>query len=102
MLSCFKHFMFAYGPDPMPLRDSNDFAFNNPFLRITRFCSIFDGNALLTDPVVFLERLHKKKLRYGRILLKNLLVMPFDLHMTFFSKKYGFLHNYSCKVIFMI
>jgi hypothetical protein len=54
-----KHFMLAYGPDPKPHRDSDDFEFNNPFLRITRFHSLFDGNARLTDPVVVLERLHK-------------------------------------------
>jgi len=68
-----KHFMLAYGPDPKPHRDSDDFDFNNPFQRITRFYSLFDKNALLTDPVVFLERLHKKTFRYGRILPRNLL-----------------------------
>jgi hypothetical protein len=70
-----KHFMLAYGPDPKAHRDSDDFDFNNPYLRITRFNSLFDGNALLTDPVVFLERLHKKALRYGRILPQNLLAI---------------------------
>jgi hypothetical protein len=70
-----KHFMLAYGPDLKIHRDSDDFDFNNPYLRITRFYSLFDGNALLTDPVVFLERLHKKALRYGRILPQNLLAI---------------------------
>ena len=70
-----KYFMLAYGPDLKPHRDSDDFDFNNPFLRITRFYSLFDGNALLTDPVSFLERLHKKAFRYGRILPRNLLAI---------------------------
>ena len=68
-----KHFMLAYGPELKPHRDSDDFEFNNPFLRITRFYSLFDGSALLTDPVSFLELLHKKAFRYGRILPRNLL-----------------------------
>ncbi|UCF89928.1 MAG: hypothetical protein JSW39_16685, partial [Desulfobacterales bacterium] len=68
-----KHFMLAYGPDFKPHRDSDDFDFNNPFLRITRFYSLFDGNALLTDPVVLLERLHTKVFRYGRISPRKLL-----------------------------
>ena len=81
-----KHFMLAYGPDLKAHRDSDDFDFNNPFLRITRFYSLFDGNALLTDPVVFLERLHKKAFRYGRILPRNLLailqrLLPEYLHV---------------------
>jgi len=70
-----KHFMLAYGPDLKAHRDSDDFDFNNPYLRITRFCSLFDGNALLTDPVVFLERLHKKAFRYGRIPPRNLMAI---------------------------
>ncbi|MCP4624988.1 MAG: hypothetical protein GY850_15895 [bacterium] len=70
-----KHFMLAYGPDPKPHRDSDDFDFNNPFLRITRFYSLFDGKALLTDPVVFLERLHKKAFRYGRVPPRNLMAI---------------------------
>jgi hypothetical protein len=70
-----KHFMLAYGPDLKPHRDSDDFDFNNPFLRITRFYSLFDENALLTDPVSFLEHLHKKAFRYGRILPRNLLAI---------------------------
>ena len=65
--------MLAYGPDLKVHRDSDDFEFNNPFLRITRFYTLFDRNALLTDPVVFLERLHKKAFRYGRILPRNIL-----------------------------
>ena len=68
-----KHFTLAYGPDPKPHRDSDDFEFNNPYLRITRLYSLFDENALLTDPVVFLERLHKKAFRYGRMVSRNLL-----------------------------
>jgi hypothetical protein len=81
-----KHFMLAYGPDLKAHRDSDDFDFNNPFLRITRFYSLFDGNALLTDPVVFLERLHKKAFRYGRILPRNILatlqrLLPEYLHV---------------------
>ncbi|MGD9326747.1 MAG: hypothetical protein PVG26_22210, partial [Desulfobacterales bacterium] len=43
-----KHFMLAYGPEPTPHRDSDDFNFNNPFQRITRFYTLFDRNALLT------------------------------------------------------
>ena len=70
-----KHFMLAYGPDFKAHRDSDDFDFNNPYLRITRFYSLFDGNALLTDPVVFLERLHKKAFRYGRIPPRNLMAI---------------------------
>ena len=68
-----KHFMLAYGPEPKAHRDSDDFEFNNPFLRITRFHSLFDSNALLTDPVVFLERLHQKSFRYGRLRSRNVL-----------------------------
>jgi len=70
-----KHFLLAYGPDLKAHSGSDDFDFNNPYLRITRFYSLFDGNALLTDPVVFLERLHKKTFRYGRILPRNILAI---------------------------
>ena len=81
-----KHFMMAYGPDVKVHKDSDDFDFNNPFLRITRFYSLFDRNARLTDPAVFLERLHKKALRYGRIPPRNLLailqrLLPEYLHV---------------------
>jgi len=81
-----RHFMLAYGPDLKAHRDSDDFDFNNPYLRITRFYSLFDGDAPLTDPVVFLERLHKKAFRYGRILPRNTLailqrLLPEYLHV---------------------
>jgi hypothetical protein len=70
-----KHFMLAYGPDLKAHRGSDDFDFNNPYLRVTRFYSLFDGKTLLTDPVVFLERLHKKAFRYGRIPPRNLMAI---------------------------
>jgi hypothetical protein len=81
-----KHFMLAYGSDIQAHRGSDDFDFNNPYLRITRFYSLFDGDALLTDPVVFLEYLHKKAFRYGRILPRNTLailqrLLPEYLHV---------------------
>jgi len=95
-----KHFMLAYGPDPKPHRDSDDFDFNNPFQRITRFYSLFDENALLTDPVVFLERLHKKTFRYGRILPRNLLAILQGLLAEYLQVETGEWNQKTCDMRF--
>ena len=44
--------------------DSFDFA--NPNHRLTRFASLFDSEARLTDPLAFLERLHLKGVLYEK------------------------------------
>jgi hypothetical protein len=92
--------MLAYGPDLKPHRDSDDFDFNNPFLRITRFYSLFDGNALLTDPVSFLERLHKKAFRYGRILPRNLLAILKRLLSEYLQIETADWHQKACDMRF--
>ena len=95
-----KHFMLAYGPDPKSHRDSDDFDFNNPFQRVTRFYSLFDETALLTDPVVFLELLHKKTFRYGRILPRILLSILQRLLAEYLQVETGEWNQKTCDMRF--
>ena len=52
------YFFLAYGAELKPHDRTDDFDFNNPFFRVTRFHSLFNKKAQITDPVVFLTRLH--------------------------------------------
>ncbi len=68
-----KNFLLAYGPCLSPHRDTDDFEFNNPFLRITHFHSLFTPQAKLTDPTGFLNCLQYRGVRYKRFLPLNML-----------------------------
>jgi hypothetical protein len=58
--------LLGYGPTPKPHRGTDDFDFTNPFFRFSRFHSLFDSKALLTDPVEFLNRLRYKGVKLSR------------------------------------
>ncbi len=60
------YFLLAYGPELHAHEKTDDFAFTDPFFRVTRFHSLFNKNALITDPVAFLSRLHYKGVRVSR------------------------------------
>ncbi|MBL0700081.1 MAG: hypothetical protein JJV92_04285, partial [Desulfosarcina sp.] len=61
-----NYFLLAYGPELTHHNNTDDFDFNNPYLRITRFYSLFDKEMPLTDPVAFLKQL-QHRVRYKRI-----------------------------------
>jgi hypothetical protein len=54
--SCY--FLLAYGTELRHHDRTDDFSFTDPFFRVTRFHSLFNKEALVTDPVAFLTRLH--------------------------------------------
>jgi len=47
---------------------TDDFKFNNSFLRVTRFHSLFDKNSKLTDPIAFLNQLQYRGIKCKRFL----------------------------------
>ncbi|MGA1825312.1 MAG: hypothetical protein ACMUIP_11690 [bacterium] len=59
-------FMLAYGDQLNSHNQTDDFHFLNPFYRVTRFHSLFHKDALITDPVAFLQRLHQRAVRLSR------------------------------------
>ena len=68
-----KYLLLAYGPELKSHDKTDDFDFNNPFIRVTRFHSIFNKNARLTDPVAFLKTLHYRGIKYKRHPPRNML-----------------------------
>ena len=60
-------FFLGYGPELKHHDGTDDFDFNDPSFRITRFHSLFLDRAPLTDPVEFLTRLHYRAVRYRRM-----------------------------------
>jgi len=60
------YFFLAYGAELHAHEKTDDFSFTDPFFRLTRFHSLFDRNAFITDPVAFLTRLHYKGVRVSR------------------------------------
>jgi hypothetical protein len=52
---------------------TDDFDFTDPFFRITRFHSLFLDQALLTDPVEFLKRIHYRGVTHKRFGPKHIL-----------------------------
>lgn len=72
-------FSLAYGPELRAHDGSDDFEFTNPNFRVTRFSSLFDPDALVTDPAQFLHRLHYKAIRCGRFPAKQTLHVLSDL-----------------------
>jgi len=60
------YFFLAYGPELHAHEKTDDFGFTDPFFRVTRFHSLFNRNALITDPVAFLTRLHYRGVRVSR------------------------------------
>jgi hypothetical protein len=59
-------FSLALGPELQAHEGSDDFDFTNPNFRATRYSSLFDPEALVTDPVRFLQHLHYRAIRCGR------------------------------------
>lgn len=59
-------FLLAYGPELQSHDQTDDFNFSNQFFRVTRFHSLFNNQAPITDPVAFLNRLHYKGVRVSR------------------------------------
>lgn len=64
-------FSLAYGPELHAHDGSDDFEFTDPNFRVTRYSSLFDPEALVTDPVRFLQRLHYRAIRCGRFPAKQ-------------------------------
>jgi len=60
------YFFLAYGPTLKPHHQTDRFDFFDPLFRITRFHSLFDPQALVTDPVAFLKRLHYRGILKAR------------------------------------
>jgi hypothetical protein len=68
-----KYFILAHGPELSPHINTDDFEFNNPFLRVTRFHSLFNKRSKLTDPIAFLNLLQYRGIRCKRFLPLNML-----------------------------
>jgi len=68
-----NYFLLAYGPELSQHIKTDDFEFNNPFLRVTRFYSLFDKSSKLTDPIAFLNQLQYRGIRCKRFLPLNIL-----------------------------
>jgi hypothetical protein len=68
-----NYFLLAYGPELSPHIKTDDFEFNNPFLRVTRFHSLFDKSSKLTDPIAFLNQLQYRGIQCKRFLPLNML-----------------------------
>jgi len=60
-------FSLALGPRLEAHRGSDDFHFNDPGFRATRYASLFDPGARVTDPGAFLARLHYRGVLKGRV-----------------------------------
>ena len=67
-----RHFLLAYGPRFDCHHGSDDFEFNNPFMRVNRILSLFDAKARLTDPTAFLSNLALRA-RYKRFAPMNIM-----------------------------
>ncbi len=61
-----SYFLLAYGAELRSHDQTDDFNFTYPFFRVTRFHSLFNKQALITDPVAFLTRLHYKGVMVSR------------------------------------
>ena len=61
-----RYFFLAYGPYLCPHQNTDDFDFEDPFHRVSRFHTLFSKDALVTDPVAFLTRLHYRAVLKSR------------------------------------
>jgi hypothetical protein len=71
-----NYFLLGYGSQLNHLNDKDNFDFSDPFHRILRFHSLFNPNALVTNPCDYLVKLHYKailKSRYPAQLIIKLL-----------------------------
>ena len=59
------YFLLGYGPRLVP-KTREDFDFEDPFHRTSRFHSLLDPGVGITNPVAFLTRLHHKAVRISR------------------------------------
>lgn len=59
------YFLLGYGPELVPRR-REDFDFEDPFHRVSRFHAVLHPGASVTNPVAFLSRLHYKAVRITR------------------------------------
>ena len=60
-------FLLGYGADIKCHVGTDDFDFNDPFFRLSRFHSLFSNKARVTDPVEFLNRIHNRAVKYKRL-----------------------------------
>ncbi len=63
-----NYFLLGYGSKLSPHINTDDFEFNNPFLRVSHFHSLFNSNSKLTDPIAFLNLLQYRGVRHKRFL----------------------------------
>ncbi len=68
-----RYFLLGYGPFLTPHDGTDDHDFNNPFLRNTRFHSLFNPSLKVTDPVSFLHLLWDRGQRRKRLSSLNIL-----------------------------
>jgi hypothetical protein len=61
-----SYFFLGYGPLQCRHDKTDDFDYNDPLFRLSRFHSLFIADAPLTDPAAFLARVHKRAVGFGR------------------------------------
>jgi hypothetical protein len=61
-----RFFVTGYGSRPVHHNEKDDFGFTDPYFRTTRFHSLFNPMAPLTDPVAFLKRLNYRAAAVSR------------------------------------
>ncbi len=86
-----NYFFIGYGNDLTPHDNTDDFDFNNPFLRVNRFHSLFNKKSRITDPTAFLKILRHRGLKYKKFLplhiLKTICRLA-DEHLTIDCKNW--------------
>lgn len=68
-----RQFSVALGPDLNAHKATDDFEFIDPGFRASRYASLFDAGARVTDPIELLERLHYRAVWCGRLPAKQTL-----------------------------
>ncbi len=82
-----EHFILAYGSLWEAHSGTDCFDFSQPDYRTVRLLSLFTDDAFLTDPIVFLQRLHYRMLKGRKPAINTL------KHLCTLVKKYFFINS---------
>ena len=77
-----KHFLLAYSARFQIHDGTDDFDFTHSCFPLARFYTLFDFYQKLTDPVAFLERIHRRGVKFKRFASHSILKTLSDLFET--------------------